>query len=88
MHIYEIKLNVVIDRNPCQALRLHRSALEEMFEKNKHLKRGNVSLVSNERKKKRKWGGFCLNLSSPLLLYTQLSQKYCYKFKNSLKRAF
>ena len=80
MHIYEIKLNVVIDRNPSQALRLHRSALEEMFEKNKHLKRGNVSLVSNERKKKRKWGGFCLNLSSPLLLYTQLSQKYFFKF--------
>ena len=72
MNIYEIKLNVVIDRNPSQALRLHRSALEEMFEKNKHLKRGNVSLVSNERKKKRKWGSFCLNLSSPLLLYTQL----------------
>ena len=53
MNFYEIKLNVVIDRNPSQALRLHRSALEEMFEKNKHLKRGNMNLVSIEEKKKR-----------------------------------
>ena len=58
MHIYEIKLNVVIDRNPSQALRLHRSALEEMFEKNKHLKRGNVSLVSMRERRKESGGAF------------------------------
>ena len=50
----------MIDRNPSQALRLHRSALEEMFEKNKHLKRGNVNLVSIEEKEEKKVGGLLL----------------------------
>ncbi len=53
MNFYEIKLNVVIDRNPPQALKHLKSALEEMFEKNRHLNRANVNLVSIEEKKKR-----------------------------------
>ena len=53
MTFYEIKLNVVIDRNPPQTLKHLKSALEEMFEKNRHLNRANVNLVSIEEKKKR-----------------------------------
>ena len=53
MKFFEIKLNVVIDRNPSQAIKRLRSALEEMFEKNRHLNTGNVNLVSIEEKKKR-----------------------------------
>ena len=53
MTFYEIKLNVVIDRNSPQALKHLRSALEEMFEKNRHLNKGNVNLVSIEEKKKK-----------------------------------
>jgi len=53
MKFYEIKLNVVIDRNPTQALKRLRSALEELFNKNKHLNTSNVNLVSIEEKKKR-----------------------------------
>ena len=53
MTIYEIKLNVVIDRNPPQALKHLRSALEEMFEKNRHLITSKVNLVSIEENKKR-----------------------------------
>ena len=53
MNFYEIKLNVVIERNPSQALKHLRSALDEMFEKNRHLKKSNVNLVSIEEKKKR-----------------------------------
>ena len=53
MKFYEIKLNIVIDRNPPQALKRLRSALEEIFEKNRHLNRGNVDLVIIEEKKKR-----------------------------------
>ena len=53
MNFYEIKLNVVIDRNPTQAIKHLRSALEEMFEKKRHLNKGNVNLVSIEEKKKR-----------------------------------
>ena len=40
MKFYEIKLNVVIDRNPSQTLKQLRSVLEEMFEKNRHLNTG------------------------------------------------
>ncbi len=53
MTFYEIKLNVVIDRNPSQALKHLRSALDEMFEKNRQLNTGNANLVSIEEKKKR-----------------------------------
>ena len=53
MKFYEIKLNVVIDRNPPQVLKYLRSALEEMFEKNRHLNTSKVNLVSIEDKKKR-----------------------------------
>ena len=51
MKFYEIKLNVVIDRNPPQAIKHLRSALEAIFEKNRHLNRGNMNLVSIEEKK-------------------------------------
>ena len=53
MKFYEIKLNVVIDRNPSQALKRLRSALEELFDKNRHLNTIKVNLVSIEEKKKR-----------------------------------
>ena len=53
MNFYEIKLNVVIDRNSPQALKHLRSALEELFDKNRHLNRGNVNLLDIEDKKKR-----------------------------------
>ena len=53
MTFYEIKLNVVIDRNPPQLIKHLRSALEEMFEKNRYLNRSKVNLVSIEEKKKR-----------------------------------
>ena len=53
MNIYEIKLNVVIGRNPLQALKHLKSALEEIFEKNRHLNTSKVNLVSIEEKKKR-----------------------------------
>ena len=53
MTFYEIKLNVVIDRNPPQTLKQLRSALEEIFDKKRHLNTGNVNLVSIEEKKKR-----------------------------------
>ena len=53
MNIYEIKLNVVIDRNPPQAIKHLRSALEAIFEKNRHLNKGNVNLVSIEGKKRK-----------------------------------
>ena len=53
MNFYEIKLNVVIDRNPPKALKHLKSALEEMFEKDRHLNRGNVNLLNIEEKKKR-----------------------------------
>ena len=53
MTFYEIKLNVVINRNPPQALKHLKSALEDMFEKNRHLNKGNVNMVSIEEKKKR-----------------------------------
>ena len=53
MNFYEIKLNVVIDHNTPQAIKRLRSALEELFEKNRHLNSGNVNLVSIEEKKKR-----------------------------------
>ena len=53
MNFYEIKLNVVIDRNPRQALKHLRSALEQIIDKNRHLNTGNVNLVSIEEKKKR-----------------------------------
>ena len=46
-------MNVVIDRNPPQVVKHLRSALEELFEKNRHLNTGNVNLVSIEEKKKR-----------------------------------
>ena len=52
MKFYEIKLNVVIDRNPHQALKHLRSALEELFEKNRHLNTGNVNLLNIEEQKK------------------------------------
>ena len=53
MNFYEIKLNVVIDRNSPQALKHLRSALEEIFDKNRHLNTNNVNLVNIEEKKKR-----------------------------------
>ncbi len=53
MNFYEIKLNVVIDRNPPQVIKHLRSALEEIFEKNRHLNTSKVNLVSIEEKKKR-----------------------------------
>ena len=53
MNFYEIKLNVVIDRNPPQALKHLRSALEEVFDKNRRLNTDKVNLVSIEEKKKR-----------------------------------
>ena len=53
MKFYEIKLNVVIDRNPPQALKHLRSALEKIFEKNRNLNTSKVNLVSIEEKKKR-----------------------------------
>ena len=53
MTFYEIKLNVVIDRNPPKTLKHLKSTLEEMFEKNRHLKTSKVNLVSIEAKKKR-----------------------------------
>ena len=52
MNFYEIKLNVVIDRNPPQALKHLRSALDEMFEKNRNLNKSNLNLVSIEAKKR------------------------------------
>ena len=52
MKFYEIKLNVVIDRNPPKALKHLKSALEEMLEKNRHLNTSKVNLVSIEEKKK------------------------------------
>ena len=52
MTFYEIKLNVVIDRNPPQAIKRIRSAFEEMFEKNRNLNKSNVNLVSIEAKKR------------------------------------
>ena len=52
MTFYEIKLNVVIDRNPPQVLKHLKSALEEMFEKNRHLNTGNVNLLNIEENKK------------------------------------
>ena len=51
MTFYEIKLNVVIDRNPPQTLKHLKSALEEMFEKNRHLNRANLNLLSIKEKK-------------------------------------
>ena len=51
MNFYEIKLDVVIDRNSHQAPKHLRSVLEEMFEKNRHVKTGNVNMVSVEEKK-------------------------------------
>ena len=53
MTFYEIKLNVVIDRNPPQALKRLRSVLEELFDKNRHLNTSKVNLVSIEDKIKR-----------------------------------
>ena len=53
MNLYEIKLNVMNDRNPPQALKHLRSALEEIFEKNRHLNTSKVNLVSIEEKKKK-----------------------------------
>ena len=53
MNFYEIKLNVVIDRNPPKALKHLRSVLEEIFEKNRNLNKSKVILVSIEEKKKR-----------------------------------
>ena len=53
MTIYEIKLNVVIDRNPPQAIKRLRSALDELFDKNRRLNTDKVNLVSIEEKKKR-----------------------------------
>ena len=52
MNFYEIKLNVVIDRNTSQALKRLNRSLKEIYKKNKHLKTGNVNLVSIEEKKK------------------------------------
>ena len=53
MTFYEIKLNVVIDRNPPQVIKHLRSALKEIFEKNRYLNTGNLNLVNIEEKKKR-----------------------------------
>ena len=53
MNFYEIKLNVVIERNPSQTLKHFRLALEEIFDKNRHLNTNNVNLVNIEEKKKR-----------------------------------
>ena len=53
MNFYEIKLNIVIDRNPSKVLKQLRSALDEMFKKNRHLDMNKVNLVSIEEKKKR-----------------------------------
>ena len=53
MNFYEIKLNIVIDINPPHVIKHLRSAIKEMFEKNRHLNMGNVNLVSIEEKKKR-----------------------------------
>ena len=44
MNFYEIKLNVVIDRNPPQALKHLRSALEEIFDKNAEIKDGMLKI--------------------------------------------
>ena len=52
MTFYEIKLKIVIDRNPPQVIKHLRSALEEIFEKNRHLNTSKVNLVSIEEKKK------------------------------------
>ena len=51
MNFYEIKLNVVIDRNTSQALKRLNRALKEIFKKNRHLNTGKVNLVSIEEKK-------------------------------------
>ena len=53
MNFYESKLDVVIDRNLTQALKHLKSALEEVFEKNRHLNTGNVNLLNIEEQKKR-----------------------------------
>ena len=53
MNFYEIKLDVVIDRNSYQEPKHLRSVLEEMFEKNRNLNTSKVYLVSIEEKKKR-----------------------------------
>ena len=53
MNFYESKLDVVIDRNSHQAPKHLKSVLEEMFEKNRHVKTGNVNMVSVEEKKNR-----------------------------------
>ena len=53
MKFYEIKLNVVIDRNTSQALKPLNRALKEIFKKNRHFKTGNVNLLNIEEKKKR-----------------------------------
>ena len=52
MTFYEIKLKIVIDRNPIQALKHLRSAVEEIFEKNRNLNTENVNLLNIEEKKK------------------------------------
>ena len=53
MTFYEIKLKVVNDRNPPQAIKYVKSAIEEIFKNNKYLNMGNVSLLNIEEKKKR-----------------------------------
>jgi hypothetical protein len=53
MTFYEIKLNVVIDRNPSKVVKHLRSVLEEIFEKNRHLNTSKVNLLNIEEKKKR-----------------------------------
>ena len=50
MKFYEIKLNVVIDRYLPQVIKHLRSALEELFEKNRHLNTGNMNLLNIEEK--------------------------------------
>ena len=53
MNFYEIKLNIVIDSNPPQVIKHLRSALEELFDKNRHLNTSNLNLLNIEEKKKR-----------------------------------
>ena len=53
MNLYEIKLSIVIERNPPIALKHLKTALQEIFDKNRQLNTGNVNLVSIEEKKKR-----------------------------------
>ena len=91
MNFYEIKLNVVIDRNPPQALKHLKSALDEMFFQEQTSQQGKCESVEYWREEKKIVGGgkgaFAWILG--VLYYSiLLCHKNCHNFENSLKRAY